>query len=119
MSDYIQIAIYQGNHSSKIDKMFQDDFYTLCLKSPKKNIGLRKKSKFFQKEIIFKSDQVCLDYLCSDFARFCLSFYKSTQNLYDGKSISIIPKQPIPISEELKEYIEEFLPDCYGIRNIT
>jgi len=116
-NDYIQLSLMKGNHCNENLKMFQDDFYTLCLKDPKKNIGLRKKSDHKHAEIIFKFDEVTIDYLCSDFARFCLAILKNTSNLVCGKSLSLIPKEPIPISEELKEYIEEFLPDYYGIRD--
>lgn len=116
MSDYIQIAWTRGNVYKQKNQMLKDDFYTLCLKDLKKNIGLRKKSKRIQCEIVFLESDVTLDYLCSDFTRFCLSFYKNTPNLHSGMALFLIPKQPIPISQELKEYIKEFLPDYYGIR---
>ena len=110
MSDYIQIARIRGHCQNYNAKMLTDDFYTLCQKNPKDNIGLRSKGM-----IVFLYNEVNIKYLCSDFVRFCLSLYKNKQDI-DAGEMTIIPKQPIPISEELKEYIEEFLPDYYGIR---
>jgi len=115
-SDYIQVAGIRGtpNRSKNALSMVLDDFYTLCLKDPRDNIGLRFKVR---KDglIVFKRSDVCLDYLCSDFARFCLALYKNNgQNI--NKNMYMIPLTPIPISEELKQYIEEFLPDFYDIR---
>jgi hypothetical protein len=117
MSDYIQVAGIRGtpNRSKNALSMVLDDFYTLCLKDPKDNIGLRKKSNFKYNEIIFKSSDTTIDYLCSDFIRFCLALYKNNPQLGAG-NMTIIPKQPIPISEELKQYMREFLPDFYDNR---
>jgi hypothetical protein len=117
MKEYIQLSICQGNNSKNTLDLYKNDFYTLCLKNPNDNIGLRKKSLNFKNELIFLKSDISLTYLCSDFARFCLSFYKDNQQLLSGKPLSIIPKQPIPISEELSEYIRDFLPDYYGIRD--
>jgi hypothetical protein len=116
MSDYIQLAAVRGNQENHKPNMVKDDFYTLCISDPKNNIGLRKKSPRIDGEIIFKSNDVSLDYLCLDFTRFCLALLKNSQNLYYDQ-MSLIPKKPIPISQELREYIEEFLPDYYGIRD--
>jgi hypothetical protein len=116
MSDYIQLASVRGtpNRSKKATEMILDDFYTLCMKNPKENIGLRLNSRKHEL-LVFNSNEINLDYLCSDFVRFCLSFYKN--NSYVSKSeVSLIPKQSFPISEELRKYLEEFLPDFYGIR---
>ena len=107
---YIQLASIIGNHNTNKIGMVKDSFYTLCMKNPKENIGLRLDS-----EIVFLENEVSLDYLCSDFARFCLALYKNNQHNDTGE-LKIIPKQPMPISEELKEYIEDFLPDYYDIR---
>jgi len=47
MSDYIQLASVRGtpNRSKKATEMILDDFYTLCMKNPKENIGLRLNSR--------------------------------------------------------------------------
>jgi hypothetical protein len=117
MSDYIQLASIRGtpNRTENGIEMVLDDFYTLCCKNPKNNIGLRLNSRF-QDYLIFNSDDVSLEFLCSDFVRFCLSLYKNGQQNASGET-KIIPKQPIPISKELQEYMEEFIPDYYGIRD--
>jgi hypothetical protein len=115
MSDYIQLTPIRGHVNLDNEIMHKDDFYTLCQKKSQNNIGLRKQSNHKHGEIVFYSSDVNVDYLCSDFVRFCLSFFKLTQNLYN-EQMTLIPTKPIPISDELKEYIEEFLPDYYKLR---
>jgi hypothetical protein len=116
MTEYIQLARIRGHVNLDDELMHKDDFYTLCCKNPKENIGLRKKYNKKQLHLpTFKSSDVTIDYLCSNFVRFCLSLYKNKCDL-NASELIIIPKQAIPISKELKEYIEEFLPDFYGIR---
>lgn len=110
IKDYIQIADISGHHFDNNISMYKDDFYTLCMKDPKDNIGLRKKGM-----IVFEKQNVDLRYLYSDLARFCLSIFKNNQHNGNG-SMSMIPKQPIPISEELEQYIREYISDYYGIR---
>jgi hypothetical protein len=114
MSDYIQLARVIGNSCQSNISIHKDDFYTLCQKKPKNNIGLRKKSKTHHLPT-FKTTDITIDYLCSDFVRFCLSLYKN-YSILDCGELTIIPKQPIPISKELQEYIEDYLPDYYDIR---
>jgi hypothetical protein len=116
MKDYIQLPQLKGTpqRSKNAIEMHCDDFYTLCMKNPLNNIGLRKYSPNNQNSV-FKTDDVTLDYLCSDFVRFCLALYKNNGFLHRGE-MTLIPKQPIPISEELKQYIREFLPDFYDNR---
>lgn len=117
MSDYIQVARIRGHQENKKINIYQDDFFTICQKNTKLNIGLRKKSKNKSTHLpVFKKENTSVDYLCSDLVRFCLSFYKNHCNLYTGE-MALIPKEPITISKELQEYIEEFLPDYYGIRD--
>ena len=101
LEDYIQIPSIIGNKYLNKKNMYTNTFYTLCMKNPKGNIGLRKKGMF-----VFENKNIEIDYLCSDFVRFCLSIYKNNQNI----------DQSISISEELKKYIEEFLPDFYDTR---
>lgn len=115
-SDYIQLARVRGNSCQSNISMHKDDFYTILMKYPKNNIGLRKKSiKVCNHLPTFKTTDITIDYLCSDFVRFCLALYKNYSNL-DAGEMSLIPTKPIPRSEELKQYMEEFLPDFYGIR---
>ena len=64
-------------------------------------------------------------YLKSKFARFCLSYYKQSKNMYCGE-LKIVPwmdfsqrwddkklKEHFNISDELWKYIDEFIPDYY------
>lgn len=113
---YIQLPQIKGNPQRSKDNqnMLSDDFYTLCMKNPNYNIGLRKYTPKDENSIL-KINDTSVEYLCSDFVRFCLCLYKNSTNI-SRKEMTIIPKQPIPISEELKKYMEEFLPDYYDIR---
>jgi hypothetical protein len=69
-----------------------------------------------------------INYLKTDFARFCLSIYKIRKD-YDAGELSLIPWldfteewdddklfAKFDVSQELQDYIREFLPDYYGIR---
>jgi site-specific DNA-methyltransferase (adenine-specific) len=69
-----------------------------------------------------------IEYLKTDFARFCLSFYKNNANLGTGE-LAIIPwldftnkwtdkelYEKFNVSEELQNYINTFIPDYHGIR---
>ena len=119
MSDYIQLAFIRG-HSNKTNnaiEMVLDDFYTLFCKNPETNTYFKNNHRQ-DFNIIFKTTDISLDYLCSDFVRFCLALYKNNPQLSSG-NMTLIPIQPIPISQELQEYIEEFLPDFYNIRDIV
>lgn len=70
-----------------------------------------------------------IKYCKTDFARFCLSLYKINENLVWGE-MSLIPWldftqewddeklfEKFQVSEELQNFIREFLPDFHGIRN--
>jgi 16S rRNA G966 N2-methylase RsmD len=69
-----------------------------------------------------------INYLKTDFCRFCLSLYKTSKNLLSGE-LEIIPWldfteewdddklfAKFDVSQELQDYIRDFLPDYYGIR---
>ena len=73
-----------------------------------------------------------IGYCKTDFARFCLSLYKNGPNLLTGGGLENIPwldftqewddqklYEFFDVNEETQEYIENFLPDYYGIRNKT
>lgn len=109
MNDYIQIGDITGDKYLNKTVMYKNNFYTICRKNPKDSIGLRKKGM-----IIFHKKNVDLEFLYSDFARFCLSFFKNNQN--NNGNMQMIPKIPIPISNELKDFIENFIPDWHNIR---
>lgn len=111
---YIQLPQIRGNVPKDEDVIIKDDFYTLCMKKQQDNIGLRKYTPKNENSV-FKCSDVTVEYLCSDFVRFCLALYKNSSQI-SRKELTIIPKHPIPISKELQEYMEKFLPDYYDIR---
>jgi hypothetical protein len=113
MTEYIQLIPGMGHEENKLPNMHKDDFYTLITKDFK--VGIRNKQRK-DGSIIFFANDIDIEYLKSDLVRFCLALYKSNRNIHYGE-LSLIPKQPIPISKELQDYIEEFLPDYYGIRD--
>ena len=70
----------------------------------------------------------CVDYLKTDFARFCLAINKLNKHIDSGE-MELIPWldfteewddeklfKKFDVSQELQDYIREFLPDYYGIR---
>jgi site-specific DNA-methyltransferase (adenine-specific) len=79
----------------------------------------------------FDTEQECdnyINYLRTDFARFLLSVLKNTQNNHYGE-MDLIPWldfteewdddklfKKFNVSQELQDYIKDFLPDFHGIR---
>lgn len=70
----------------------------------------------------------CINYLKTDFARFCLSIYKINKHIDSGE-LELIPWldfkeewndeklfEKFEVSEELQDYIRKFIPDYYSIR---
>ena len=127
---YCQIAGIRGhvNNRNK-ESFFLDDFYTLILKDLDSNKGIRKSDMpTFEFNSIIERDNF-IDYLKTDFVRFCLSLFKINANLARGE-MEIIPWLDFTekwddeklfkyfnINNETQEYIREFLPDYYKIRN--
>ncbi len=126
---YVQLADIIGNHSNNPDNLLKDDFYTFVMKDSHKNLGIRKEN--ISNTFAFTTEQEQLnfiDYLKTDFARFCLSLYKNNANLHRGE-LEIVPWlnfteewdddklfKKFDVSQDLQDYIREFLPDYYGIR---
>ena len=128
---YCQLADIRGtpNRSKNSDTMLLDDFYTMVQKKHEANYGIRKKE--IKTTFAFASEkemQNFISYLQTDFARFCLSFFKNSQNLHRGE-LEIIPWldfteewddgklfKKFKVSPKLQDYIKEFLPDFHGIR---
>ncbi len=114
--------------------MYCDDFYTMVTKDGELNKGIRKPNAANSAYIVFSFDTEeernnFIEYLKTDFARFCLSFYKNNINLAT-RTLAIIPwldftkrwtdkelYEKFNVSEELQNYITEFLPDYHNIRN--
>ena len=119
-------------HVGKNGNLIQDDFFTVLMKDSDQNKGLRKSIESNgMMTVIVNSDSELnnfISYLKTDFARFCLSFYKINGNNHRGE-LAAIPWldfnekwndeklfKKFEVSEELQKYIREFLPDYYGIR---
>ncbi len=126
---YVQLADIIGNHSSNPDKLLKDDFYTFVMKDSDKNLGIRKEN--ISNTFAFNSQEEqnnFINYLKTDFARFCLTLFKNNANLHRGE-LEIVPWLDFTqewdddklfakfnVSQDLQDYIREFLPDYYGIR---
>ncbi len=98
-------------------------------KKKESNYGIRKKD--IKTTFAFNTEQEMqnfIQYLQTDFARFCLTFFKNSQNLHRGE-LEIVPWldfteewddeklfDKFDVSQELQDYIREFLPDFHGIR---
>jgi hypothetical protein len=129
---YVQLAQIRGNviKNSKGDKLVEDDFYTIIMPSSNKNKGIRLNiettpSYAFNTEI---EQNNFIEFLKTDFARFCLAIYKTNSQLARGE-LALIPWldftaswddeklfEKFDVSQELQDYIRDFLPDYYGIR---
>ena len=135
MKYFVQLAAILGHWDKSCEKMVKDDFYTFVMKDSERNKGIRQPNlnkpggptptfefNTEEKQINF------IDYLKTDFARFCLSFLKIGQHLENGE-MSIVPWLDFTqkwddeklfkyfnINEETQKYIREFLPDYHGVR---
>lgn len=129
---YCQIAGIRGNVNlnSSGQNIVKDDFYTLILKDSDKNKGIRK-SDSRGATLEFHTEKELdnfISYLKTDFARFCLALLKNKSDTYCGE-MELVPWldfteewdddklfKKFDVSQELQDYIREFLPDYYGIR---
>ena len=128
---YCQLAQIRGNVNlnSKGKDIVKDDFHTMIMKNPEENKIIRKKTRTptFQFDTQNEVDNF-VKYLCTDFARFCLSVYKDKATLDCGE-MELIPWldfnetwdddklfAKFDVSQELQDYIRDFLPDYYAIR---
>ena len=144
---YCQLATIRGHvyissnggrllHTNKTSStIVADDFYTLIMQNSDGNKGIRQKKTdsfpTFSFDTELERDNF-IGYCKTDFARFCLSLYKNGPNLLTGGGLENIPwldftqewddqklYEFFDVNEETQEYIENFLPDYYGIRNKT
>ena len=127
---FVQLARICGHANLTSEKMVKDDFYTMVMKTSDRNKGIRKTN---QNPPTFAFDTETeqnnfIVYLKTDFARFCLSIYKNGVSLVGGE-LGLIPWldfteewdddklfKKFDVSQELQDYIRDFLPDYYGIR---
>ena len=109
--------------------MVLDDFYTMVMKNSEDNKGIRKVTipPTFEFDTLKEVDNF-INYAKTDFARFCLSIYKNASQLSRGE-LAIVPWldfteewddeklfKKFNVSQELQDYIRDFLPDFHGIR---
>ena len=131
----IQLAKIRGNVNTENEIMFQDDMYTILQKDISQNTGVRNKEDLpIDKTVLQigskKEQENLLNYLASDFSRFCLSLLKTNQNLTCGQSLSIVPWMDFTRSwtddelfselgyhkgHAIREYAKKFLPDYHNI----
>lgn len=130
-----QLPAVRGNVSKENpNKIVEDDFYTLLRIDSDHHKNLNQTNlkadsppptyKFNDE----KERDNFIDYLKTDFVRFCLSVYKTSGTTYAGE-LELIPwlnfkyswsdyelYSCFDIDKKTIDYIENFLPDYYGIR---
>ncbi len=132
----IQLATIRGhvNLTANSGEIVKDDFYTMIMKNPNDNKGMRNEIKRNDdNRLIFSFDteleqEHFLSYMQTDFARFCLAINKVHSNQRAG-CLNGIPYLDFTqewndeklyeffnIDEETQTYITNFLPDYHGIR---
>jgi site-specific DNA-methyltransferase (adenine-specific) len=115
--------------------MVLDDFYTMVMKNSDDNKGIRQPNlnkpgnptPTFEFNTEAERDNF-INYLKTDFARFCLSLLKNNGHLSSGE-MELIPWldfteewdddklfKKFNVSQDLQDYIRDFLPDFHGIR---
>jgi hypothetical protein len=123
-----------GTYTNTDTKILRDDFYTFFSKESSEIINKNCSDKVaFTGGTYFYFDTIdernnFVNFLKSDFVRFCLSLSKLNKH-YDRGEMELIPWldfteewdddklfKKFDVSEELQDYIKEFLPDYYGIR---
>jgi hypothetical protein len=133
---HCQLASIRGHviQNSYGKEIVKDDFYTMCMKG-NENEGIRitNLSKpgnpvpTFEFQTLEERNNF-INYLKTDFARFCLSLLKNNCDLSVG-NMDLIPWldfteewdddklfKKFDVSQELQDYIRDFLPDYYSIR---
>jgi hypothetical protein len=131
----IQLPMGRGDEDKVSHSvMVKDNFYAV-FSNNQNEIETKNKSQevYFSRGTYcyFNTEQErenCINYLKTDFARFCLSIYKIRKD-YDAGELELIPWldfteewdddklfAKFDVSQELQDYIRDFLPDYYGIR---
>jgi hypothetical protein len=133
--NYCQLAAIIGHTSKDPSVPVKGDFYTLTGRELSLNKGIRQPNlnrpgnptPTFGFSSVEERDNF-LDYVNTDFARFCLAILKNGKNAAVGE-MDLIPwmdfTQPwndeklfayFDIDQKTQDYIRSFLPDYYGIR---
>jgi hypothetical protein len=131
---YCQAAVVRGHVSLTSTSMVENDFYTILI-GIEECKGIRQPNLDRpgnpQPTFGFNTDverDNFLNYLCTDFARFCFAIYKNNGNLAVGE-MELIPWLDFTqswddeklfahfnVDSATQDYIRAFLPDYYGIR---
>jgi hypothetical protein len=134
---YCQLTAMMNGFTKGASKL-SDKFYSLTMKNFQGNIGIRNTNPLRDGLIEpsmptfkFSTDKEVINFLnyCqTDFVRFCLCIYKNSANIIYGE-IDLIPWldfteewnddklfAKFDVSQELQDYIRDFLPDYHGIR---
>jgi len=131
----LQIPMGRGNENqTSHTEMVKEDFYGVFSNDENEIITKNK-----CQEVAFKGGTYCyfpteeqrdncVNYLKTDFARFCLAINKLNKHIDSGE-LELIPWldfneewddeklfKKFNISQEQQDYIREFIPDYYGIR---
>ncbi len=135
---YCQLTAMMNGFTKGSSKL-SDKFYSLTMKNFQGNIGIRntnplrdglKEPSMPTFEFLTDKEVInFLNYCQTDFVRFCLCIYKNSANIIYGE-IDLVPWldfteewddeklfKKFDVSQELQDYIREFLPDYHGIRN--
>jgi hypothetical protein len=116
--------VMTGEDNKDMMNMYKDRFYSIISNNPKKESNGQQVFSFDTEE---ERDNF-IEYLKTDFTRFCVSFYKCNPHIDNGE-LAIVPwldftkkwtdkelYEKFNVSEELQNYIITFLPDYHGIR---
>jgi hypothetical protein len=121
---YVNTAQIRGNVLKNSDeKMIQDDFYTIVTKD---TVVLNSKAKHMYFSFVTETEAInFLEYIKTDFCRFCLSIYKNNSQLDRGE-LEIIPwldftkkwtdevlSLEFNLTEEEIKFIEKNIPKYY------
>ena len=105
---YINIAQIRGNVNLRSDKsMIQDDFYTIVSRDNKVERSIDN-HMFFKFSVESEANNF-LNYLKTDFVRFCLSIYKNNSQLECGEM------EMIPYLDYTKEWNDENLGILFNL----
>ena len=134
---YCQLTAMMNGFTKGSSKL-ADKFYSLTMKQYHENLGIRNNNTLRVNMVepalpTFEFDSEIeainfLKYCQTDFVRFCLCIYKNSANIIYGE-IDLVPWLDFTeewdddklfakfnVSQDLQNYIREFLPDYHGIR---
>jgi site-specific DNA-methyltransferase (adenine-specific) len=131
---YCQLTAIRGNvctgMNAEQNKIVKDSFYTMVMKDSDTNKGIRNKTVRKDGYVVHEFASAIeqnnfIEYIKSNFARFCLALLKNNANSHYGE-MALIPWMDFAqswddkklfkhfgIDKETQEYIKNFLPEYY------